>query len=401
MSATGNKSLSIALLGMNDRDRARLELFLDQHWSSNCLLVSERYANVCILDLDGLDGKKLLQQQLELHSDRPLIVLSVRDVDNNDVTYLRKPVSAALLKKAINDQMIALSEQAAAEQFLEPAPEPTPIPAPAPAPVSYTPPRISPATTAAPNTANDRRSALPNTVAQARIIRGSCSVKAPKDFLSLPKDDSLHYDPKTLFQQALKSHIEQSRLDGRPRRLTLADEKYIVLIPETNVALTNLSDSKLRPRCLLPISEHQIRIDHPGVTEIQRMHSGMEAPQDIEYLLWKVTLWSARGRLPHGIHMDSVIELKQWPNLTRLLAIPQFLRIAALWAKNPYPLSKTVEALNIEARYVYAFFSACFALELAQVLSTDEGQNALQESQEKAAAPKGLLQRLLRRLRVA
>jgi hypothetical protein len=131
------------------------------------------------------------------------------------------------------------------------------------------------------------------------------------------------------------------------------------------------------------------------------MHADTETPQDIDGLLWKVTLWSARGRLPLGTDIDTTIALRQWPNLTRLLAIPEFLRIAALWVKNPLSLSKTAELLNIEARYVCAFFSACDALELTQVLPTTGEAVVFDSNQEKSVAPKGLLRRILRRLRVA
>ncbi len=397
MATTGNKPLGIALLGMNDRDRSRLELFLDHYWSSNCILVNERFADLCILDLDSLYGKKTLQQQQDLHPDRPLIVLSVHDVDINDVSLLRKPLRVELLKSAIDNHMKELAQRA----LLEETPPPVSEPKPELKVTRHV--KTSPAVahTQILTKRNDRRSALPNLATQARIIRGSCSVIESKDFYSPPKDGSLYYDPNTLFQQILKSHIEQCRLDGRPTRISLSDDKYIVLLPETGTALTNLSDSKLRPRCILPVTPHQIRVDYPGETEIRQLYDDIEAPQDIDYLLWKVSLWSARGRLPLGIHIDSIIELKHWPNLTRLLAMPQFLRIAALWAKTPLPLSKTVEALNIEARYVCAFFSACFALELARVLPANEGQAILQSNPEKAVAPKGLLRRILRRLRVA
>jgi hypothetical protein len=182
--------------------------------------------------------------------------------------------------------------------------------------------------------------------------------------------------------------------------VNLPDEKYIALFPKTNTALTNLSDSKLRPRCLLPIRSHQIRIDYPNDSENNPMHTDTQASQDIDGLLWKVTLWSARGRLPLGTNIETTITLRQWPNLTRLLAIPQFLRIAALWVKTPLSLKRTAEQLNIEARYVCAFFSVCDALELTQVLPMTEDKVILESNQKRSVAPKGLLRRILRHLRI-
>jgi hypothetical protein len=392
MFTAGNKPLGIALLGINERDRARLELFLDHHWSSNCLLVSEEHADMCILDLDSLDGNQLLKRQQKCNPSRPLIVLSVNDVDIDDVSLLRKPLSGQLLKSAIDNTITALALQASAEEA------PTPIPESTPEPISIVREGLNTAVTQL--KANDRRSALPNSAIQARIIRGSCGPANSIDLENPSGNSSLYYDPSTFFQQALKSAMEQSRRKARPVRLNLSNDKCIVLLPETNIALTNLSDSKLRPRCLLPIKQHQMRIDYPYDSEIRRLQADSEIPQDMDALLWKVSLWSARGRLPLGTKIDTTIGLRQWPNFTRLLAIPQFLRIAALWTKTPLPLIKTVELLNIEARYVCAFFSACYALELTQSPFTTEDQEVLQSNLQKSIAPRGLLRRILRRLRV-
>lgn len=399
MLSAGNKPLGVALLGVNDRDGAILELFLDQHWSSNCLLVSEEFADLCILDLDSLGGKKLLQQQQESHPDRPLIVISVRDVTIDDVHLLRKPLSGQLLKRAIDDCVSVLDLQAPVEE--PPTSTPKPIPEATPKTRSEAHREADTALTVFKN--NDRRSALPNSATQARIIRGSCGHMDRFEVNISPGSNILYYDPNTLLQQELKNAIDQCRREARPLRMSLPDDKYIVLLPEFNIALTNLSDSKLRPRCLLPVNKYQFQIDFPDERESDQLvtHTHTEPAQDIDGLLWKVTLWSARGRLPLGIQIDTTIGLRQWPNLTRLLAIPQFLRIAALWVKTPQTLSKTADLLNIEARYVSAFFSACYALELTQSLSSAENEVALENDQKSSVAPKGLLRRILQRLRVA
>jgi hypothetical protein len=399
MLSAGNKLLGIALLGVNDRDKAILELFLDQHWSSNCRLVSEKFADLCILDLDSLGGKKLLQQQQDSNPERPLIVLSVRDVNVDDVHLLRKPLSGQLLKRTIDDCISTLDLGAPEEETPTSTSTPKSTSESTPKPRSEAHKEVDTALTVFKN--NDRRSALPDSATQARIIRGSCGHMDRFEVNISPGSNTVYYDPNTLLQQELKSAIDQCRSEARPLRMSLPDDKYIVLLPESNVALTNLSDSKLRPRCLLPINKYKFRIDFPDDHETDQFHSHSEQPQDIDGLLWKVTLWSARGRLPLGIQIDMTIGLRQWPNLTRLLAIPHFLRIAALWVKTPQTLSKTADMLNIEARYVCAFFSACYALELTQSLTTAENEMALKSDQKRSVAPKGLLRRILQRLRVA
>jgi hypothetical protein len=372
-----------------------LELFIDHHWSSNCLLVAEEYADLRILDIDGPEGKKLLKQLQDCHTKKPLIVLSVHDTDINDALHLRKPLSGDLLKSTIDDHMAAFLYQPPTEKV----PAFTPEPEPASETIYKSREELNSSITKLKS--NARRAWMPNATTQARIIRGSCGLSDSIKLSNLSYSNNLYYDPSRHFQQVLKSAVEQCRGETRPLRVNLPDEKYIALLPESNIALTNLSDSKLRPRCLMSIRSHQIHIDYPSDGENDPMHADTETPQDIDGLLWKVALWSARGRLPLGTDIDTTIALRQWPNLTRLLAIPQFLRIAALWVKTPLSLNKTTELLSIEARYVCAFYSACYALELIQVLPATDDAVVFDSNQNESVAPKGLLRRILRRLRVA
>jgi hypothetical protein len=395
MFTAGSKPLGITLLGVNERDKARLEFFIDLHWSSNCRLVDEKDADMCILDLDSISGKKLLQQQRERHPNRPLIVLSVHDAHIDDVSLLRKPLSGDLLKNTIDELMTVLAQQFTTEDEALPITEEIILSSPA-----YQ-ERWELNCTISQNTTNRRRNSLPDASTQARMIRGSCGSDKSIELDKPHQSGDLYYDPSTLFQQVLKNAIDQCREETRPLKLNLSDGKYIALLPEANIALTNLSDSKLRPRCFIPLRQLQVRTDYPDGSEAELFRNNKETFQDMDGLLWKVSLWSARGRLPHGTDIDATITLRQWPNLTRLLTIPQFLRIAALWVKTPSTLSKTTALLNIEARYVCAFFSACYALGLSQVMSMTGDEAITEPGLQSTAAPKSFLRRILQRLRVA
>jgi hypothetical protein len=408
LAESAHKPLAIALLGMNKRDAARLEMFLDHYWSSRCILVNERFADLCIIDLDSVEGKNTLPRILEQQPGRPVVAMSVRDTEINEVALLRKPLGVGTLNQVIEGHVKALAEKMKTQEKNAAAQKPqqqavstphiiaksTPKTPPVPRQERPDPLPSSPAI-------NLRRRALPSLSAQARIIRGSSNLIENTEPNIASLGDNMYYKPSTHLQQILKTCIDQCRQDGLAVKLSLPDGKYIALIPDPEMAVTNLSDNMLRSRCLLPISQLQIRTIRLGPTEIRQMQNNIDIAQDIDFLLWKVSLWSARGRLPLGTHGDSVITLKQWPNLTRLLAIPEFLRIAALWAKTPVSVHKTIETLNIEARYVYAFYSACFALELAYAAPANDEHVETMNKSDKPGAPKGILRRILQRLRVA
>jgi hypothetical protein len=383
-----NKPLGIALLGINKWERSRLELFIDHHWSNNCQLVGEECADLCILDIDSLEGKKLLKQQQDCHPRRPLIALSIHNAELNDVLLLRKPLNSDQLKSTIDHHITSMLGQPPINEVH---------------PAIYRPESKNSSeirSTITSNPVNHRRSSLPSAAIQARMIRGSCGPSCSIEPDNRRIKNRLYYDPSGHLQEILKGAIEQCRREIRPLRVNLPDRKYIELYPETNIAITNLNDTKLRSRCLVPVDSHRTHISHIRDPDRHQAHIDTALSQDIDGLLWKVTLWSARGRLPIGTDADNNIALREWPNLTRLLATPQFLRIAALWVKTPLSLGKTAEQLNIEARYVRAFFSACNVLELTQSLSVIEDKTVSQSDQKRSSTPKGLLRRILRHLRL-
>lgn len=378
--------LKIALLGVGTRDTAVLDLFLRKHCPGGCRQVSEERADICILDLDGVHGRKLLQQQREQHPHRPLIVVSVRDTEIDGVQFLRKPIRTDSLKQAIEFYRSELERRPSAPEVTtasEPQPERV---------VAVVRPRVG-------FSDNDTGGTLRNFENQQRIAHEYCGSSNAIDLSRKVDGKALYYDPDRLFQRILKSAVDRCRQDDRPVRLHLPGGKHVTLLPKANAALTDLSDSRLRPRCLLAIKPIETHVELLQDNESHLLSASQQPPQNMDALLWKVALWSARGRLPAGIDIHSKIGLHHWPNLTRLVNIPQFLRVAALWAKHPRSLAGTVETLGIEARYVCAFFSACHALGLTRIQAAAASPEiAVVEATKPARS--GILGRILRRLRV-
>jgi len=113
-----------------------------------------------------------------------------------------------------------------------------------------------------------------------------------------------------------------------------------------------------------------------------------------------VALWSARGRLPADTDPRAPVTLRHWPNMTQLLTVAPFLRIAALWSRRPLSIEQTAQTLAIEDRYVCAFYSGCHCLGLVQTEFTDTAQHPV-VPMNNAGERQGLLRRILNHLRVA
>jgi len=86
---------------------------------------------------------------------------------------------------------------------------------------------------------------------------------------------------------------------------------------------------------------------------------------------WIVALWCSRGRVPEGVDVTQPVYLRQWPNLTRLELIPHAVQIASLLYEHPRSLIDMAKQLDIEQRYVFAFFSACKSIGLSDVSRRD------------------------------
>ncbi len=114
----------------------------------------------------------------------------------------------------------------------------------------------------------------------------------------------------------------------------------------------------------------------------------------LDNLLWRVGIACGQGRLPVRVERTRPVYLAQWPNLTRVLPIPQAPRIAALWALRGAAVDETVSMLSIKAREVVDFYNGAWALNLI----TEDGGH-VKRAQRKNARNRGMLTRLIGWLR--
>ncbi|MCG8017647.1 MAG: hypothetical protein JAY97_15645 [Candidatus Thiodiazotropha sp. 'RUGA'] len=392
-----HEPMGIALLGLNGKDQPMMEMFLKRHWSTQCIVVPDHLAKLCILDLDGIEGNRLLQRQQSEYNQRPLIVLSVHDMSIVGVRVLRKPLRTELLKETIDvcrseilqDRIRIEKAQSESERIIRVLPSTGPVKQRG----------IASEWQFQSSGENKRRLSVPSAASQARIIESTCGKSNKKEEKQpLITNKSYFYNHESNLQLILKSAIETSRSNRKPAHLVFQDGKSITILPNANQCLNAISDSKLKPRCLLKLSAEQVKVVSSDYSESQLMMSCDDNPQPLDALLWKVSLWSSRGRLPIGTVEDVNIGIRKWPNLTRMLAIPEFIRIAALWSKNPISLTKTAELLRIETGYIYAFFSACHAMDLIQFHSSYKQNSNQKDPISKKLAKTGFLRRILTRL---
>jgi hypothetical protein len=84
--------------------------------------------------------------------------------------------------------------------------------------------------------------------------------------------------------------------------------------------------------------------------------------QDTESLIWELAIWTAKGRLFHGIEPEKTVQLVVKPDFTRFLVVPKGEEIADLWSGRKMSAVDVAGILDVPQRFIFAFMSGGFSL---------------------------------------
>ena len=159
----------------------------------------------------------------------------------------------------------------------------------------------------------------------------------------------------------MQEAAKQADARGQPMALSGVWGRWIIP-PGDGLVNIDMADTHLRSLCVVEVNAAEVRIE-PVPIDTDPTYPPRAITRNA--LVWKMALWSARGRVPAGVVLDAPVYLQHLPDLTTLVAPPHALRIAALWLNHPISLLALSERLGLPQRYVFAFYSACAAIGLA------------------------------------
>ncbi len=169
---------------------------------------------------------------------------------------------------------------------------------------------------------------------------------------------------------------------------------------------TPLSSDEYSVICHNEIDAEKIKIHDLDYSEERLYRNKIEKnpnrAHSFESFIWTTSLLTSRGRLPENTSVTKSIGLKTWPNLTRLELIPHAMNIAAVFAKNPGNLLEIPNWLNIQQRYVFAFYNAALSLEMIEFDVKKAKKSAFsfgKKDSKKNSEERGFFGRLLKRLK--
>lgn len=115
----------------------------------------------------------------------------------------------------------------------------------------------------------------------------------------------------------------------------------------------------------------------------------------LDNVLWSTGLYGSQGKLLEGHLQDVPVQLKQWPNLSRLDFDPEHLTLASLMTGQVLTLRQVEQKSNLPWRTVVGFYNAAAATDLI-VINPNDSTKVI--TAKKTPAKIGLFSKIAHRL---
>ncbi len=447
MPVSKQKPILILARGFSARNLSAFELMLKGPGKGTCALSTIEAPEIAVVDTDGPDGTRTWADFRKKHPELPAIVLSVRDPDIKGTSYVSKPVR---IDELLNALRLTLSKGALYRGKSTYEDKQPPLPAksqPAPARGKSTSHqetraffaksatqifgkttqlRATPESTLnrvrEPNQTTETPAEKAQTTTKQEVTTENPDVemfdeKRPAYAASLTLDEdqieqSCGRSPDIDLNNVTKlgertwtskgyllDYVAQAvKLAQRQRKPVLVDGMFkpLYILPNGN-ALMGLSDAALRSASAVPLNAKSINMKPAGVQEIRQQWKDNPLKlrnESLETFVWKLALWTSRGRLPVGTDVNQPITLTRWPNMTRLVMTPYAMSIAALLYDDAHSLKEVCTLLDVPQRFVFAFYSGAHTLGL----STHGSRSGAHTVRHLSVERKNFLQKILGRI---
>jgi hypothetical protein len=412
------KPLQVALLGMDGRSYKTMAMFLHGPCKGSAVVTEENAADVDIIDADVIHSKQILEKSLNRERKRPVIVLSLQTInirEDDNVIPLKKPVltdsmldalqrakdiiEGKVKKKPLQAQSAPMIEsrtaanEAAGGKFVERS-----VAKLAPRPEK--PAQPEPEQKKIVDEDEQKKTAKHTSTIQLDEKGFTAFIgSVPGVDLNDPEQQLLaSYNPKDYFLGFVQSAYKIAFAQKRVMQLN-SGWKPLIILPHSREIWLDADDKMLRAFAGVGINASAIAL---APVDAQSLAGGIDVDkiQEMDAFLWKLAIWSSKGRYPLSIDVNTPVYLKRWPNFTRYIVTPHALRISALLVeRGPQTMMNIANLLNVELRYVYVFISAVYALGLAGQAQRQSDSLIRPELPVKAPERKGIMSRIISKLK--
>ncbi len=372
-----NASILVRSFGMDTRKEAVFRMAFKMHTRRQYQLLEsgdDRVAHLSIVDIDGPGGTELARNLHQSEPEQRILVTTIASPADCIFPILQKPVRMETLFPAL-EALLLDTPRTAEKQDTNVKPIRPDI--------------------AVPVTSLHTQQASPSPAPQnAPEVPVAPSKPAPV----LRPEEVQYFNPDEGFLGLLKI----AQRDHGISIISDQNQRAIVrLDPSADQAAALIDDEQLQQLCHVSAGHLQMRAPRDGDSG----QDGSLRHMSLQSLLWQVAAWTANGRLNQKLPLNAPVQLKQWPNLTRLPMLPDALRLAAFLARSPASPALTVKMLRIEPRDLFNFLAAADSLELLRYNTPENPGNIVRMPHDSAsleteipAAKRSFLGRLLKRI---
>ena len=354
MKKQGVAPIKVALYGMDTRSYKTMELYLKGPCRGIAEVVSETDAQIHIIDADFATAGNILEALRQKTPERPIVLLSLQRLKIENTYFVQKPVNAERLT-AVLSQLSAIEIQ---KKIIKPPLQSARVNAPEP--VKETVSSASSNTTKLSHDTAKSRKTFANNEGGYTAFLGTL---ADIDFTDPEQLKTASFDAKSHLLSYVLSAFKVASHQAKAYQLN-SIWKPLLIFPDTRQIWLDADDKQLR--VFAGMEQNRTFVGKISLAPIDavtiRASLAAEQFQDMDVFIWKLAIWTSKGRFLNSIDPQQPVCLKYWPNFTRLLLIPDAMRIAALLLKEPRTPLQAASALNIKPQYVFAFISACNSL---------------------------------------
>lgn len=399
----------IALYGMDSRTCKTMEMYLKGPCKGVAVVVDEALADIDMIDADYPSAKDILDARKAATPDRPIILLSLQSLQIDNTFFIKKPVNVA----QIMDVLTKIKATTAPRKVVANAEK-----APAVPPASFetvTQTTVEKAQKMAIDVCAKKAAGVKHVDSQEqqKTAKHQSAMQLNEGgftaFLgmvsSIDFDDNAQlltacYDPRQSFLGYVQSALKTARLQSRTLQLN-SIWKPLLIFPASEEIWLDADDKQLRAFAGMTLGKDAISsMSLVALDSTSAAGRDMDKFQNMNAFIWKLSLWTSKGRFPIGLDIQRPVFLERWPNFTRLVITPDALRIAALLVRTSRTPLEVASVLNVKPQYVFAFMSACHATGLLKQ-SERQVDTVIAAEPPRPAPNKSLLSKILGKLRGA
>ena len=351
MKKHGPVAIKVALYGMDSRSHKTMELYLKGPCRGLAEVVAEQDADIDMIDADFATAGEILETRRQQNPDRPIVLLSLQSLKIPDTHFIQKPVTVEQLTAVLTGISRAQKEKFETATELEQE-----NPAELNQAESEQSPEVFPA--ASPSSLKKRNAFEGNEGGYTAFLGNVSDV----DFDDPSQWRQASFDPKNHLLSYVLSAYKIACHQQRAQQLN-SMWKPLMIFPESRKVWLDADDKQLRVFAGMEHKPFANTISLSPVNEAANVsNKAADRFQDMDAFIWKLSIWTSKGRFPANIDPNLPVFLKQWPNFTRLMLIPDAMRITALIVKSPRTCLEIITILQVRPQYVFALITACQSL---------------------------------------